>query len=268
MKNIVVPTDFSTNARNALNYAVNVANKMDECTIHLIHIFVTRSETGLMASINAVMKKHVEEEFSKIKAVIQPALFNGTSLRIGAYEGYPIDTITEYAETIKADYVIMGTQGATGLKGIFMGSNTTGVIKQCTRPIIAIPSDYKYQTIKEVALAIDSGKVSQDEVLQPMIKLAELFRAKVDVIHVERTKALATIDAGVDIYLSDLQHQFHYVENRDINKGINVFLQEQESDLLCMIHRERNFLSRLIFASTTSIEALDCPVPLLILHDR
>ena len=268
MKNIVVPTDFSTNARNALDYAIHIANLMDECTIHLIHVFAIRSETGLMASINTFMRKHVEDQLAEIKEEVGPALFNGTSLRTGGFEGYPIDTINEYAATVKAEYIIMGTQGATGLKGVFLGSNTTGLIKLCKRPIIAVPSEYKYQPIKEIALSIDSAKVSQEEVLRPLIDLAELSKARVDVLHVERAKALATIDAGVDIYLSDLPHSFHYVEHSDINKGINTFLREHKTDVLCMIHRERSFLNRLIFESVTTIEALNCPVPLLVLHDK
>jgi nucleotide-binding universal stress UspA family protein len=267
MKNIVVPTDFSANARNALDYAINIANQLDECVVHLIHVFAYRSETGLMASVNNFMRKHVEENLVELSAAVESSLFNGTSLRTGAFEGYPIDTITEYAETVNANYIIMGTQGATGLKGIFMGSNTTGVIKLCSRPIIAIPSGYKYRPLNEIAFAVDSEKVNREKILRPLIYLAEVNKARVDILHVEKAKELATIDAGVDIYLSDLNHSFHYIEGRDVNKGINTFLREHNSDMLCMIHRRRSFLNRLIFESVTSVEALNCPVPLLILHD-
>ncbi len=267
MKNIVVPTDFSSNARDALMYAIHFANQLDECVIHLIHVFAVRSDTGLMASVNAFMKRNVNEELSELVEEAKPSLFNGTKLLAAAYEGYPIDTINEYAETVKADYVIMGTKGASGLKSVFVGSNTSGLIKLCTRPIIVVPAKYKYRPIQKIALAIDSLRIDRERILSPLIKLAEVYRAKIDIVHVERTKELATIDAGVDVYLSEVNRSFHYIEGSDVNEGLHVFLKEHDSDLLCMIHRKRRFFNRLIFESLSSIEAMGCPVPLLVVRD-
>lgn len=267
MKNIVVPTDFSSNAREALMYAIHFANQLDECVIHLVHVFAVRSETGLMASVNAFMKRNINEELTELVEEAKPSLFNGTKLLAAAYEGYPIDTINEYAETVKADYVIMGTKGASGLKSVFVGSNTSGLIKQCARPIIVVPAKYEFKPIRKIALAIDSKDISRERILSPMVKIAEVYRAKVDVVHVEPAREMATIDAGVDIYLSEVNRSFHYVEGSDVNEGLHSFLKEHNSDLLCMIHRDRSFINRLIFESLSSIEAMGCPVPLLVVRD-
>jgi len=181
MKHIIVPTDFSKNANNALNYAINIANQFAECTIHLIHVYSVRSETGIMASVNTFMQKKMEEDLAEIEQEMKPKLFRGTSLIPKAVEGYPISIILEFAEILEADFVIMGTQGASNLKSIFMGTNTTELIKKCSRPVLVIPADYKYQAPKNIALAADSKIITTSKIVAPLIEIAEKFQAKVNV---------------------------------------------------------------------------------------
>ncbi len=267
-KTIIVPTDYSDNALNALHYAVNFANQFDQATIHLLHVFAARSEVGIMASVNMFMKNNIDKQLSTLVDEVKPGLLESTRLISKAIEGYPISTICQYAEEQQADYIIMGTKGASGLKSVFLGSNTSGVMKKSKHPVLAIPSDYRYRPPLNIALAIDAEIVSTEDVLMPMIEIAKKLRSKVEVVHVKGVKELAVIDAGVDIYLSDINHSFHVVRGNDVNKEINQFVHENKMEMLCMIQRRHSFFHRLVFASLTEEEMFNCQVPLLVLNDR
>lgn len=267
MKHIVVPTDFSKYAACALDYAIHIANQMDESIIHLVHVYSVPGATGLRAEAHQFLRRQIDEAMEAIKSKVGSSLFKQTKMKMRAIEGFPIETITNYANALEADYVVMGTQGLTGLKSIFLGSNTVGVMKQCKRPIIVVPETTKYRGFKNIALALDQDVISNSDVLEPLVTLGKQFNSKIKVMHVEPVKTLATVDAGVDIYLSDFQPTFYFVEDQDINRGINRFVEVQHIDLLCMVQRQRSFLHRLLFESVTKIEAFNSPVPLLVLHD-
>ena len=269
MNHLIVPTDFSENAKNALIFAINIANHYDDCTIHLIHVYETRAETGIMAPVKDFMTNQANRSLQELVSEVKPNLLHGTDLVAKAIEGFATDIIIQYAKIVEADFIIMGTQGASGLKEIFMGSNTAGVIKESQTPVLAIPAECKYRSFRDIVLAIDSNIVSTDEVLQPMTQLAKKYNSKIKIVHVGKEKEAAAVDAGVDIYLSDFKHSFHFVEDKNINHGINQFVEEHdESDLLCMIRRDRSFFSELFHRSATTKEVFDSPLPLLIMYDK
>lgn len=268
MKHIIVPSDFSNNANNALNYAVNIANHFEACTLHLIHAYEVSGATGMMGAVKTFINSQTEQALSNIVKDIKSSLFHGTALVAKAIEGEPIDLIVKYAEHLKADYIIMGTQGASSLKEVFMGTNTLGVIKNSSIPVLAIPSEHKYEPIKNIVLAIDSNVVSTSGVVKPMTILAKEYQSKVNVLHVGKEKESATIDAGVDINLSELQHSFHFVQDKKIDKGINDFVEKEQAHLLCVIRRKRDFLSHFFHVSITQKEVFHSKIPLMILHDK
>ncbi len=267
MKRILVPTDFSGNAENALNYAINIANHF-ESEVHLIHTYEVPSSTGMLVSVKNYILDDAEQELAKLAKKYQPQLLHKTSLHTEAVEGYTIDRILRYANGFKADLIVMGTKGASGLKELFIGSNTTGVINRSEMPVLAVPAGFNFQQIKEITFALDTEILSTSDVIDPLITLAKIYGAHISVLHVDKVKEAAGIDAGADIYLSDLNHSYHLVSDEKINRGINRFVVKSNADLLCMVHRKRGFLGDLFHKSVTSKEAFDSPVPLLVLHDK
>ena len=268
MNHLVVPTDFSDNAHNALSYAIGIADHFETCTIHLIHVYQVSGGTGTMESVTDFIETRVRKAMSNLVGKSKGKLSDNTNLIARSIEGSPVGIIAAYAERLAANYIVMGTHGASGLKGIFMGSNTVGVIKSSNIPVLAIPAECKYQVFKKFVFAIDTDTISNSDVVEPLVQLAKKYNSLVKVLQVGRHKSKAAIDAGVDIYLADLKHTFHFVEDVKIDNGIDRFVKEEKADLLCMIRRERDFFSDLFHISLTRQEAFDSKIPLLILHDK
>ena len=268
MKKILVPTDFSKNANNALRYAINVANHF-EAEIHLVNVYEVRSTTGSFKSIEDFMKEDAEKGLSKTIKEIETSLHRTTSIRGRAIKGLAIDTICSIAKNEKMDLIVMGTQGASGLKEIFLGSNAAGVMKNTTVPLIAVPNEYKYRSIKEILFPVDSGIVADADVLNPLTELAKAYHAKVKVFHLETEKEVVGVDPGIEYSLKDVEHTIHSEPSAvDINQTINFEAKREGIDLICMIRRERGFWENLFHRSVTQKEIFHSPVPLLILHSE
>lgn len=268
MKKILVPTDFSKNANNALRYAINIANYFD-AAIALVHIYEVRSTTGSFTSIERFMREDAEKELGKLVNETEPKLLRKTSLRARAINGYVVDSLCNIAQTEKMDLIVMGTQGATGLKEIFLGSITEGVMNKTTVPMLAIPNNYSYRPLKNMLFAVDSGIVADADVIKPLTKLAKAYQARVNVFHLETETEteIVGVDPGIPYSLKGIKHSFESEAlSLDINLVINNKVEREKMDLICMIRRARGFWENLFHRSVTQKEIFNSPVPLLILH--
>ncbi len=264
MKNIVVPTDFSPNANNALQYAINIANHFDS-TIHLVHAFEVISSTGTLVSVRKYLLDDAKGGLEKTKQAVENSLFHHTTLTIKALEGSTIEMIGAYAKRVDADLIVMGTQGASGLKEVFLGSNASGVVQRSTIPVLVVPSGHSYRPFKRIVLAVDEEVVADDSPLIPLKNLAKEYKSRIEILHVDRSNPMEAIDCGIGETLGRIPHQTYSVRHNNVNEGINYFIDEVGADLLCMLRRERSFWERLFHRSAIRKETFSSPVPLLVL---
>ncbi len=267
MKKLLVPTDFSEHAENALNFAINAANHF-ESKIYLLSVYQVHSPTGSMKDINQFLKDENESQLSKLVKKHKTALFHDTSLEAKTLNGSTINTIARFADDNEVDLIIMGTQGSSGLNEIFIGSNTVGVIKRANKPILAIPCGYRYQPFKKIVLALDESNSFPKEQISPLLTLAKSYKSKILVYHIAEPDEQNGVSPSIKEYLKGMDYSIH--ENigiSDINEGINAFVKRNEADMLCMITRKRRFLENLFNPSVTRKEAFNSPVPLLVLRE-
>ena len=266
MKKILVPTDFSDNANNALRYAVNIANYF-QAEVHLLHVYQVRSTTGAFKPVREYIKENAERDLSETIRQFKNSIIDRTVLQGRAIEGNILGVINSIAKHEKMDLIVMGTQGASGLKEIFLGSKTSEVMKHSAIPLLAIPNNFKYRSIKEIILPVDSGMVADSDVLAPLLELAKVYKSNIKVMHLETGKIMAGFDPDIDISLGKIPHSFHkFSGSNEVKKVIDIFVEEENADLLCMIRRTRGFWQNLFYRSVTSKEIFDSRVPLLILH--
>jgi nucleotide-binding universal stress UspA family protein len=267
MKKILVPTDFSEHANNALRYAINIGNYF-EAEIELLHIYEMKTIIGSTTFIREYLKEDAERSLADNIRSFKNLIFGKTILHGRAFDGNLIDAICSIANNEDFDMVVMGTQGASGLKEIFFGSDTSAVMQQIRIPILAIPNSFAYRPIKDVTFAVDSGIVADDEVFHPLLKLVKAYKSNIEILHLDKEKMVVGYDPEIGISLGSIPHSFHRISRaNDVNGIINLFVFEENSDLLCMIRRERDFWSNLFHRSVTTREVFDSPVPLLILRD-
>ena len=268
MKKILVPTDFSDHANKALAFAIEVANQFDG-QITLLHTYKVYSSTGSFVSVGSYMEEDAAVQMLEVVEKYEPKLKKGSKIQSKIIRSdSTVQVIAKMADQSKYDLIIMGTQGASGLKEIFIGSVTNGVLRNTQTPVMAIPENYQYRPLKTIIFAVDEEGLSSGKVAFPLTKLAKAYRAKVRIYHLDTGTNSDGIDPTIDHYLDGVDHSFHYeLDGTHIVNSINQFVEEYEAELLCLVRRKRGFLEDVFHVSITSREAFHSEVPLLILHD-
>ncbi len=268
MKKILVPTDFSAPAYNALQYAAHIAN-IFESSIHLVHAYSLHLSPASLMSIKNLVEADAERNLQETVERIKPSLKEGVQITFEAVLHSPIPYIAKLASGF--DLIVMGTQGASGLKEVFIGSTTAGVMSRTEVPLLAIPSQSKFKPIQSILLAVDNHPMTSSDILAPVKKIAQASEATLTLFHLEREGQYHGIDPGITEYFRDFSlHLYNNVEpvDKEINTVINKILQERKIDLVCMVRRKRDHMEEVFHTSVTLKEVLNSPVPLFVLRDK
>ncbi len=268
MKKILIPTDFSAHSKNAIAHGIGLANRFG-ATLTLFHTYNVSSSTGAFVSARDFIVSDAEREMEQLlestkKQLLQPNKAEGFITEYDAIRG-----IVKKADSDKYDLIVMGTQGATGLKEIFFGSVTNGVLKKTTTPLLAIPKDYPVTAITEIVFAVDDLGVHKPDTILPLILFAKMLDASISVLHLDYGVGDLHIAPSIDTMLKGVEHSFHNVamEGNDISANLDRFVAEQSADVLCMIRRKKSIWEQAFFESSTTQEVFHSRVPLLVLHE-
>jgi len=272
MKKIIVPTDFSSAAKNALDYAISLA-KSYQAEIYLLNAYsMPHSGSAVMIDVSDVLKKDstdkLEEENTRVENNLE-----GLTLKTISQNGSVAMVITQIAKHIEADLIVMGTTGATGLKEVFVGSNTADLIKATSLPLIAVPAGSSNKTITNVAVSVDLHHVKSPSVFDPLKDLVAENKASIKMINIaDNMKSIDPVnfvDEAVDIdnMFFGIEHSFKFLEGKDVEEEILAYTKEDNVDLLVVVARKRNFFERLFHKSMSKKLTMHSSVPIMVLSD-
>lgn len=274
---LLVPTDFSKNAGRAIDYAAKIATKYGAhiTLLHAYQIIDTASTSRKMLfeeynySIARKLHDEVKNQRNRI-AKINPSIKITAELSDNTAKNAIIN------EGSKADLIVMGTQGATGLKRIFMGSVTASVIGDAIVPVLAIPRSYKWKEPKNILLAVNRFEENQ-KILDIFFNIARLFKTTLHVV-IFTDSDIATPDN----YLNDKSILDNYYDTlRKMNAELKVtsshlagsefddtlqkYIDENQIDIVAMITYKRNFLEKIFHRSATKSMMYHTQTPLLVI---
>ncbi|MCE9538133.1 MAG: universal stress protein, partial [Bacteroidetes bacterium] len=270
---ILAPTDFSDSARNAINYAAELAKQTKAKLIlfHAFHIPAVPSDIPFIMPLNEI-EKDTLNELIKIKKNI---LFkHGSELNIECKTklGFAVDEINEIAKEEKIDLIVMGVRGAGYLSEKLLGSITTTLIRKAKCPVLAINNKVLFKSIKKIVLACDYENIAIKS-MDSIKEFIKLFDSKLYILNVsnegELISPIKKTVAGTQLVNSfeGLTHSFDFVENEDIVEGINEFVYEYNADLIIMIPRKHTFFENIFQERNTKRMAFHTHIPLLALPE-
>jgi nucleotide-binding universal stress UspA family protein len=175
MKQILVATDFSPRAANAMEYAMSLAVllKLEVCAIHAIH----PTEGINNSTYNAIFiedyyrnKREALKDWASVYTA--KSEFKGVEVSTLCDVGFLKSVITKYIDNHQVELLAMGITGATGLAGI-VGSNASMMVTKVKIPTLIIPRESHFPDIPAITLATDyETKLSMADVkaLNEMIK--------------------------------------------------------------------------------------------------
>lgn len=274
MKTILVPTDFSEVARNAVGYAAEIG-KRAKAKIILLHVYqipVVPAEVPVILSADEI-KKDSMKRLKKIERHIHTKYSKTLKVECKCECGFPIDEINQFASKNNVNLIVMGMAGVGYLTERIIGSVTTSLIKRSKCPVLSIDRYVKFKNIKKIVLACDYNKSYNKKTITPLKELAALFKSHIHVLNIVKepefvppvNKAIAGIK--LDRTLEEINHSFYQCKNEDIIEGINDFIDKKKIDMVVMISRKHSVLHNLFHETNTKRMAFHTKVPVLALHE-
>lgn len=267
MKRIVVPTDFSNLSRSAALYAIDVAAKTGG---RVMLVSVIEIEQGTSQLMNW---KKLQDQLEKDAAQNSARLMKELHVYAGAVSvsyttvmGTSIeDQVLKFAKSNKADLIVTGTKGASGLKAVVLGSNTAALINKSTIPVIAVPGDLKFNGLDRIVVATDMNDL--DKEAKAVAKLAKGFNTQIDILHVSDVKGKRKKPDELEAILRRMTgHErlnIYVVTSKDVTTALNNYVEEHGTDLLVMFTHKLGLFEKLFRQGHTRNMAFQTQVPLL-----
>jgi len=257
MKRILIPTDLSTVADNAIEYALTLPKE----GVQEVLLFHAGAKVGEKF-------KQLNREVNKLSEKFHVEIINSE-------KPFGVDSIKEIVRDRFIDFMIMGTSGDEGsvFKKLF-GNHTSSIIDDLNCPMIAVPVSYTAKGISKIGYASDFTDV--DEEMRQVIAFAKIFNAQIEVLHVTPvypdlydTEKMDVEKIVERIKLKSGYPEIHYVVeetfgDNKIRQGIEQFAEHYEPDLMVMFHQQREGIDKIISASSTESLITHLEVPLLV----
>lgn len=272
MKNILLPTDFSSNSRNALKYALQFFGSGN----HFILLNTWQAPytpPEVLISVEDILmktsKEGLEKELNTAKT-LQGADKN-TFETISQF-GNLVDILNAVAREKKVDVVVMGTQGASGIRETLLGSNSASAAKSINCPLLMVPAKSDYKKLQQIVFAADYKHIEKQETLQMLVNIANTDNAEITILNILDKGKITDVNQGyeglkIDHLFTGVKHAYSFIENDDKAAGIDEYLHTNNPDLLVMLERKTGFFKSIFHRSITKQMAFHTHIPMLVLHE-
>ncbi|MEM0517179.1 universal stress protein [Aequorivita flava] len=275
MKNILLPTDFSKNSKNAIRYALQFF-KGETCTFHILN---TQKPTGYLTadmlystpgtSVYDSILKENKTELEKTVRFCESISENENFTFIPNIDFDDIEAaVNQTVARHNIHLIIMGTNGATGAKEVIFGSNTIKIIRNVNCPVLVIPEGYAFEKINSVLLSLNY----QNDVLQKsfeiVLNIVKKHNAALKILDIEEADIVVSPKKNhIEAVFKKHGFERYTIKNVPAPLAISSFVQIVPIQLHAMVTRRKSFLDRFIFGSETSKISYATVVPLLVLHE-
>jgi nucleotide-binding universal stress UspA family protein len=276
MKQILVPTDFSMCADNAINFTIQSA-KILPAKITLLHSFEVKNNIytdylGVNREYNVSLLDEIKGKLDRLKKNIEEAdgIVVDTFISTSSLQ----EAIIKFVMEKEADLIIMGTLGASGIKEKLWGSRTASVIGKSNIPVMAIPIEYEWKKPQKILLATNKFE-KEPAILNYLFEFAALYMAQVRVAvftDVDNDKASIFFEHKNKIpeYEKFLKEAYKedtlasaQLYGKDFQATLQDFTREYDIDMLVMVTYQRPFWERIFNPGMTKRMSYHTHIPLL-----
>ena len=258
---LLVPTDFSEIADNALEHALELA-KAIPASITLLHIVRDEDDT---LEFTAKLKAKAEEASQR----------SGVEVNSMVAEGTVYDEIGGVAEDIDAHMIVMGTHGIRGWQ-FLTGSRALRIITKSKTPFIVVQErPPRVGGFDHIALPIDLAKEEKQK-LKYVVEIAKYFDGKIHILSPEHkdeflaNQARRNLNYATD-YLNKQEVNFEIETTNEINdfdRATIRFASKIDADLICIVNHEESAYSMFGNSFEQKLITNDSQIPVMVINER
>ncbi len=261
MKKILVPTDFSQVANNALDEAANIA-KRTKAEVILLHVIEEGSSSSSFRVTGGPISSDPQEQIFMLKLIEKSKerletmsnAYEGVTITTELRMGNPFHGITDIVGEHDVDMIVMGTTGASGMDELLIGSNAEKIVRHAKCPVMTINEKTGKTSCDNIVLATSMS--GQDAKIVSVVKsIQEVYDSKIHLLWINTPNNFArdkTTKARMEEYA-----QKHSLSNYTMNiyndvteeEGIVCFAEDIDADLTAMVTHRRTGIAHLLAGS-------------------
>ena len=274
MKKILVPVDFSERSSEALDFAIQF-NKKVHGQIILMHAIVLPATTFFSSG---------EIDLNYMKSFYQAEYLKGTHNQLEEWAkriaeadqkyttrlkyGHPFEKVNELITDEKVDWIVIGSNGASGIKEFFVGSLTERVIRHASCPVITVKGKANISSMKSLVFA-SSLFEDEDWVALKAKELQELLDLNMHIVKVKTphnylTEEVAKEQLGKFVKRNFLERCSKSTIKADYpEEGIVAFAEEVKAGMIVMGTHAKTGLAHLFGGSRAEDVANHSDIPVV-----
>ena len=251
MKRILVPVDFSKQADCAVRTAANIARKSgaEIFLLHMLNLPANESDVSAHGDASSPAKVlYLQKVHEKFKELLQCECLKGLKVSEEVRFHKTFAGIIEYSHELNTNLIVMGSSGATGLKEMFIGSNTEKVVRNSDIPVLVVKCGVIDFEMKKFVFASDFSE-SVKPSFGRFLKFVKKFSGEVHLLFVNTVhnfESTQKTSKRLHEFITDFElpkHSLNIYNDTSIEKGILNFSRDLGADAIALNTHQRSGLS-------------------------
>lgn len=278
MKNILIPTDFSSSADDAISYALHLF-KCDTAQFYFLHAYADEAYGQFKNSTDAALehqkqtlKKNAEDTLDRMVDKLRKENHNPKhSYSYRTVFDSLVDGVNDFVNEKNIDLIIMGTKGKTANKNITFGSHTVQIFKYVKCPVLAVPHGYAFKQPKNILFPSAYLLPYKRRELKLLDTLAAHFKSKIHSLYISDFDDLCHRQLDNKKFLTEsLPHarlSFERTTVKNKAQAIMEYITKHDMDFLVMVNSRHSFFEDMLYRSTVDEIGLTPLIPFLVMQN-
>jgi nucleotide-binding universal stress UspA family protein len=258
-KNILLPTDFSKNSWNAIQYAVKLYENQ-ECDFYILNTYNSEA-FGLKSvimldpdeSLNKLSERRSIEGLSNILYRLMNEQQNSShNFFMVSRAATLLEAVEDLTTNLSIDLVVMGAKGNANEREGKYGRKTLEVIENIRNyPVLVIPMDVAFDHPKEIVLATNFDTDFKVSKVKYLAEIAQIGNARIQIISQAENGSLSPQQKRNKMllrkYFKDIDHSFKVLHNVKMVDALSCFVEINRSNMISYIDKKPSIWQRLGF---------------------
>ena len=253
-KRILCYTDFSENAQNAIDYAVQLYNQQT-CTFYFLNAFQADADASDIEALipdveNDIFKSEKKTSETGLNKIINTITLkyknNKHNYKVLSSYNTLLYALKDSIKTNAIDLLVIGA------KDVFDNQEDRQIptldimeyITECS--ILAVPGDFKFCSLTEIVLPVNYEEALLETSFSELLNLANLYNTEIQILHIKKEHNLDDNQlenkTKLEHIFKGLTCNFHTLERMNVNKGINSFVENDRCNLIAFIGEQSNYI--------------------------
>ena len=259
--NIIVPTDFSAISLNAARFAAHMLTGQYDAHLILFHVYKDESNVNEVQQALRKVKDHLlDDSIVKIEIVAEKS------------DDF-IECLEKKVRYLDADLVVMAVNEKTKIEQAITPSNSLRMFEKNICPVLVVPNEIKYNTIRNVALASDFKDVRNTIPIVPVKKILSIFKPNLHIVNINSEIYVSLNEeqleqrAALKEMFIDFNPEFYFITTYDFHETLRRFIDDKNIDLVLTFPRKHSFINNLIKGNNTKKLVYESHIPVLAAHE-